>query len=412
MRIEDYLNQSYTAYHAVENAKRLLKEAGFAEMDANDLPALKEGDKGYTVWGGTALFAFKVGKGETLTLAECHTDSPALRVKGRETIPSKEGYRLNVEKYGGLLLYSMLDIPLKVAGRMVVETEEGVKTKLVASDGNLVIPSLCIHHNRDANTALTLNVQSDMLPLIGDVKDVYQWLSPDETVLDADLLVVPAVTPYTAGADNEWICAPRIDNLTSVYAAVNALIDAVPAGLSLVACFDNEEIGSGTKRGAGSDYLKNLIGNLWRAMGRDNVQKALSEGLALSVDNGHAVHPAHPEKSDPMDAPVMGGGVVIKHHVNYATDGLSAGIFKRILDKAKIARQDYYNHSDIGCGSTLGNIAAKGLLLDTVDIGIAQLAMHSAVETAAKKDVNTMQKAIAATFAAKITRKGEDVIID
>lgn len=411
MTVEKFLQHSLTAYHAVQNAKALLDEAGFVDIDKRGLSDLKVGDKCYSIWGGTSLFAFRVGQEEQVTIAECHTDSPALRVKGRATLPSAEGYRLNVEKYGGLLLYSMLDIPLKVAGRVTVETEDGVKTKLVAGEENVVIPSMCIHHNRDANAALTLNVQSDMLPLLGDVKDVYQWIAPDEKVLDADLLVVPAVAPYSAGAKDEWLCAPRIDNLTSMYAAVEALIDADPAGLAVVACYDNEEIGSGTKRGAGSDYLATLLGKVWTALGRKDVENALSKGLALSVDNGHAVHPAHPEKSDPAGAPVMGGGVVIKHHVNYATDGLSAGIFKRILDKAHIARQDYYNHSDISCGSTLGNIAARSLLVDTVDIGIAQLAMHSAVEMAAKADVDTMRNAIAATFATTIRRKGDEVIL-
>lgn len=410
MRIEDFLQQSYTAYHAVQNAKAMLKEAGFVEVDAAHLPALRAGDKCYTVWGGTSIFALRVGEGEGLTVVESHTDSPALRVKGRNTLPSSEGYRLNVEKYGGLLPYSMLDIPLKVAGRITVETPRGVQSRQITSDKTLVIPSLCIHHNPEANN-LSLNVQTDLLPLLGNVKDVYQWLAPDDVVLDADLFVVPAVAPFAAGADDEWICAPRIDNLTSVYASVRALIDTAPAGLGVVACFDNEEIGSGTKRGAASAYLTNLLANVWRALGRDNLGKALAEGLALSVDNGHAAHPAHPEKSDPAEAPVMGGGVVIKHHVNYATDGLSAGIFKRILDKAGIARQDYYNRSDIGCGSTLGNIAARSILMDTVDIGIAQLAMHSAVETAAKQDIGTMQEAISATLAAHIERNGDEVII-
>ena len=412
MKIEQFLEQSYTAYHAVHNARAMLDNAGFREISPTNIPALRAGDAVYTIWGGTSLFAFKIGQEATVMLAECHTDSPALRVKTRETIPSPEGYRLNVEMYGGLLPYSMLDIPLKVAGRLTVETAEGVRTRLVHSEQNLVIPSLCIHHNPDANN-LTLNVQKDMLPLVGDVKDVYRYLAPDETVLDADLFVVPAVTPYRAGANNEYLCSPRIDNLTSVYAAVEGIIHAQPKGTAVIACFDNEEIGSGTKRGAASTLLSTLIADVLRASGYDNPMAALASGLALSVDNGHALHPAHPEKSDVVDAPVLGGGVVVKHHVNYATDGLSAGLLKRILDKAGVPHQDYYNRSDIRCGSTLGNIAARTILMDTVDIGIAELAMHSAVETAAGKDVDTICDAIRITLGSTLVRRGDaiDVVL-
>lgn len=410
MDIKQFLQSSYTAYHAVDNARRILEEAGFVAVDIARMPTLRKGDRCYVVQGGTSLFAFVVGDTPQLMLAECHTDSPALRVKGSATLPSKEGNRINVEKYGGLILYSMLDIPLRVAGRVVCETTCGVASRLVVGPANVVIPSLCIHHSSKEDVP-TLNVQNDMLPLLGDAADVYRWIAPDEKVLDADLYVVPDVAPYVSGAAGEYLSSPRIDNLSSMYAAVMALKDATPKGLAMVACFDNEEIGSGTQRGAGSQYLAQLVAAVHKAMGCDCGLDAVQSGLALSVDNGHAEHPAHPEKSDVTGGPVMGGGVVIKHHVNYATSGLSAGIFKRMLDKAGIPHQDYYNRSDIGCGSTLGNIAARALVIDTVDIGVAQLAMHSAVETAASKDFDTMQDAIATFLAGGLARHGDEIDI-
>lgn len=411
MTLKQFLQRSYTAYHAVENAGKMLEEAGFRKVTAEELPALHAGDKGYAVWGGTTLVAFKVGEDAQVTLAESHTDSPALKVKTAATVPSKEGYRINVEKYGGGLLYSMLDVPLRVAGRVVVETATGVEAKLVVSKQTVVIPSLCIHHNPDHND-LSLNVQTDMLPLVGDVENVYDWVAEGEKVLDADLYVVADVEPFASGAKGEYLSSPRLDNLTSVYASVRALIEAEPKGISVAAAFDNEEIGSGTKRGAASAYLKAFVEKIVEAAGHKNAQKAMTDGLALSIDNGHAVHPAHPEKSDVVDGPVLGGGVVVKHHVNYATEGLSAGMFKRIMDMSGIPYQDYYNRSDIPCGSTLGNISARNLLMDTVDVGIAQLAMHSAVETACEKDVDTMEKAVKAVFNARLRREGNEVKIE
>ena len=408
MNVQDFLRTSYTAYHAVDNCRRMLEAAGFVEMDANALPALRKGSKGYVVHGGTSIFAFAVGGEARLMLAQSHTDSPALRVKSAATIASAEGRRINVEKYGGLLLYSMLDIPLRVAGRVVVQTPTGIAQRLVVSPAQVSIPSLCVHHNPD-NNHLTLEVQRDMLPLAGDVEDVYAWLAPDAKVLDADLFAVPDVAPYAAGAKGEYLCAPRIDNLTSVYASMEAITHVEPTGLAVAACYDNEEIGSGTYRGAGSAFLADLVESICRAAGYNNPKAVVSSGLALSTDNGHAVHPAHPEKSDPACQVVMGGGVVVKHHVNYATDGLSAGIFKRIMELAGIPCQDYYNHADVACGSTLGNIAARWLPMPTVDIGIAQLAMHSAVETASPEDVRTMQSAIEAAWRCTLRKVGDAV---
>lgn len=410
MNVQDFLQTSYTPYHAVENCRAMLDKAGFRAMREDAIPSLQAGDRGYVIQDGTGLFAFVVGDDPTLMLTECHTDSPCLRVKGPRTLPSAEGRRINVEKYGGLLLYSMLDIPLRVAGRLTVETADGVQTRTVVSDRRVVIPSLCIHHN-PAHNELTLNVQSDMLPLVGDVEDVYQWLCDAHTVLDADLYVVSDVAPYAAGADEEYLCAPRIDDLAAVFACIEALCDCHPQGLAMVACYNNEEIGSGTKQGAASIFMHDLVQRILTAAGAENPTAAIRKGMALSVDNGHAEHPAHPEKSDVQGGPRIGGGVVVKHHVNYATDGLSAGIFKHILGKADIPCQDYYNRSDIGCGSTLGNIAARWLAIDTVDIGLAQLAMHSAVETMGIRDLGYLTQGVQAFLNSKLIRTDDGIRI-
>lgn len=402
--IEQFLETSYTSFHATANAVEALKEAGFIELKETEHWDLVSGGKYFVAKNSSSLIAFRIGDGDySFRLAESHTDSPSLKVKGSSLIPSPEGKRINVEKYGGMLLYSFLDIPLKIAGRLLIKDKNGdVKEVLTASPFNVNIPSLAIHHNPSANENLCLNVQTDMLPLIGDGDDVYSVLAPESRVLDADLFVVPDVTPYRSGSKNELLCAPRIDNLTSVYSSVKALINANPSSVAVACLFDNEEIGSRTKQGAGSRFLYSVLNRISLALGknREEHEIALAKSFALSIDNGHAVHPAHPEKSDIAEKVYLNKGIVVKHHVNYATDGASSAEFKNILDKSGIKYQDYYNRSDLRCGSTLGLITAADLGIPVVDIGLAELAMHSAVETVGYHDIPLMQSAVLAFFEA------------
>ncbi len=402
MNIERFLQTSYTAFHAVENAVGMLRENGFAELKETAPFRVEKGGKYYVVKNGSAVIAFRVeNAADGFRLAESHVDSPALKVKGNTLIDSPEGKRLNVEKYGGMLLYSFLDIPLKIAGRIVyADTEGSVKERLVCSDFNVNVPSLAIHHNPNANDSLALNPQTDMLPLVVDGDSVYGLLAPETQVLDADLFVVPDVAPYRSGAKKELLVSPRIDNLTSAYASVNALVAAAPRGVAVACLFDNEEVGSETKQGACSRFLSSVIGRIADASGFTSEEKeiAIAKSFALSIDNGHAVHPAHPEKSDIAERVYLNKGIVIKHHVNYATDGASSARVKALLAKRGIPYQDYYNRSDLRCGSTLGLVTSADLGIPVCDIGLAQLAMHSAVETVGYNDVDTMQQAVTAFF--------------
>lgn len=413
MEISRFLQDAYTAYHATALSCKELEQEGFVRLERGERWDVKAGGKYYVVANGSAFVAFRVGdpKGG-FSIACAHTDSPCLKVKGAALADSPEGKRINVEVYGGLLLYSMLDIPLKVAGRVLVKTEGGVESKLVVSDYTVNIPSMCIHHNPDANKDLCLNPQVDMLPLLCEAEDVYSSLGLKD-VLDADLYVVPAVAPYRSGSQGELLVSPRIDNLTSVYACVEGIAKADPKGIAVVACFDNEEIGSGTKQGAGSVLLEEVLRHINLALGGDEVDfgRRCRDGLLLSIDNGHAVHPAHPEKSDILQKVYMGGGVVVKHHTNYATDGRSAAVFKAVMDDEGVPYQDYYNRSDLRCGSTLGLISSRQLAMDAVDIGLAQLAMHSAQETAAYADVAKMEQAVRACLSRGFVAHGEQVTI-
>lgn len=407
MTVTEFLDSSYTAFHACENAAKMLDEAGFIRVSLSDKIAPKPGDKYYFVKNDSALVAFRVGNhgGCGFNVIASHTDSPSLHVKGNTLLDSKEGKRVNVEEYGGLVMYSMVDIPLKIAGRAVYETENGLVAKTVVSDGTFNIPGQAIHQNREVNDRCGFNTQTDMLPLAGDSTDVYSLVGGGE-IIDADLYAVPAVKAYRSGAKAEFLVSPRIDNLTSVYSSVRAIIDSEPAGIAVCACFDNEEIGSMTKQGARSSLLFSVLRKINAGLGRtdDEFYAAIENGMLLSADNGHAVHPAHPEKSDPAIALVINGGVVIKHHVNYATDGLSSAAIKVLLKRCGVAYQEYYNRSDARCGSTLGPMASAITGLNACDVGLAQLAMHSALETVGYADVDRMQKFMTAFYSARFVK--------
>ena len=399
MTINQFLDTSYTAFHTVANAEAMLAEHGFTKLTLGKNFAIKRGGRYYVTRNDSGIIAFVAGQNNVFNIVESHTDSPSFKVKGNSVTEGNGVVRVNTEKYGGGLLYTYFDRPMKIAGRLLCRTENGLQTKLAVSDYNVVIPSLCIHHNRNANDGFAVNAQVDTLPLLGLTgSDIYSTLT-DEKVIDGDLFVVPVTPAFAAGTHNELLCSPRIDNLTSVYSGLSALIAAEPHDIAVCACLDNEEIGSGTRQGS-PNWLEQVLCAICDALGLTETQAfaARENGFVLSADNGHAVHPAHPEKSDPYTKAYMGKGVMIKHHVNYSTDGLSSALFKHIASLADVPVQDDYNNSAVSCGSTLGLVTSRTLGMKTCDIGLAQLAMHSACETVALCDVEHMKAALLTFF--------------
>lgn len=399
MTINQFLDTSYTAFHTVANAEAMLAEHGFTKLTLGKDFAIKRGGRYYVTRNDSGIIAFVAGQNNVFNIVESHTDSPSFKVKGNSVTEGNGVVRVNTEKYGGGLLYTYFDRPMKIAGRLLCRTENGLQTKLAVSDYNVVIPSLCIHHNRNANDGFAVNAQVDTLPLLGLTgSDIYSTLT-DEKVIDGDLFVVPVTPAFAAGTHNELLCSPRIDNLTSVYSGLSALIAAEPRDIAVCACLDNEEIGSGTRQGS-PNWLEQVLCAICDALRLTETQAfaARENGFVLSADNGHAVHPAHPEKSDPYTKAYMGKGVMIKHHVNYSTDGLSSALFKHIASLADVPVQDYYNNSAVSCGSTLGLVTSRTLGMKTCDIGLAQLAMHSACETVALCDVEHMKAALLTFF--------------
>lgn len=411
MDIKKFLDSSYTAYHTTDNARAMLQEAGFVELELGSSWQLERGGKYYVTRNGSSLIAFRVGEYNVFNICECHTDSPSFKIKGDKLIESEGMKRLNTEKYGGGLLYSFLDRQLKIAGRLLTDTADGVVPQLVVSNYNLVIPSLAIHHNPTANDALNLNAQIDTLPLFtqGEAK-LYESLT-DGKVLDADLYVVPASTAFESGAKDEFLSSARLDNLTSVYSSVKAIVNCSPQNIAVVACLDNEEVGSGTFQGSPS-FIRQVLDSISDALDltRAEALYATENGMVLSVDNAHAAHPAHLEKSDPVYRCHLNGGIVIKHNVNYATDAVTSAVIKHVLQEINVPFQDYYNNSGVRCGTTLGLATARELGMKVCDIGIAQLAMHSACETCGVEDVESMTCCLTA-FLSAIIEGSDEVFI-
>ena len=420
MTLLQKLDASPTAYQAVGLAAAQLEQAGFARLDEAGAWTLEPGKGYFVIRDGSALIAFfcpPKAEGGFL-IAAAHTDSPALKLKyGR--CGDKEALLLPVEAYGGGIFYSFLDRPLAIAGRLILEEGACLRSLPVVSRATVVIPSVAVHFNREVNKGLTLNPQTDLRPLCGldPGFDVLAALAadagaPGARVRDFDLFLVNRTPAFRFGFGEELICAPRIDNLTSCFAAVDALTAARPSRFAVVYLADHEEIGSRTPQGAASSFLRDTLRRAAQALGRD-FDGMLAESFLLSADNAHARHPNHPELSDPDHPVLLNGGVVVKHHANrnYTTDALSSALIRKIFEGAGVRVQDFFMRSDLRCGGTLGALASTLLPVRSADIGLAQLAMHAAAETVGAADFEELVRGLTAFFQTPLTVRGEEVVL-
>ncbi len=398
--LKKFLANGYTPYQSTALAAQMLEKSGFTKTDV--FSSLENGDKLYKSEDG-ALIAVSVGSPTGFMIVGSHTDSPALKLK-RGLL---SGGRLNVEVYGGAINYTLFDTPLKICGRIYVDDGKKIAAKNVVSDYRVTIPSLAVHLNRGVNGGFAPSAQNDLAPLIGEHPDFLEKLAGKDKPVDYDLYACPDVDPYECGADGEYLCSPRIDNLVSVFSSVKAIAAAKPVGINICVCFDGEETGSRIRRGAAAAFFPKLLEEIFFAAGGKNFAQALRNSFMLSADNAHATHPAHPEKSDPVNKVELGGGIVIKHHPNYATDGLGAATAKKIFSDAGVPYQDFYSNSDAPCGSTIGLITAAASDIRTCDIGVPQLAMHSAVETCKASDIDAMTKGLTAFFSSSVRFYGD-----
>lgn len=407
-----FLDNSPCNFYAVANVAEKLDAAGFCRLDAADQWNLKRGGKYYVTKNGSAIFAFCVGTGDAhagYKIISAHSDSPGFRIKPHAAIVCDGGIvKLNTEVYGGPILYTWFDRPLSIAGRVILRGDNPLHPRHELVNFRrplLTIPHLAIHFNRNVNDGNKLSKQKDMLPVIAQVNGsleagnfmlniVAEELGVDvKDILDFDLTLYDVTPAMTVGYDNEFITSARIDDLSMVHAAVTSLIaecDTPSEMTRIAAIFDNEETGSGTKQGAASPVLYNLLSRINNALGGDNesLLRAIANSFMVSADNAHGVHPNYAEKHDPTNHPVLGGGPVIKINANckYMTDADSAAVFRAICEDAGVPFQYFVNHSDVAGGSTLGNILTSQIDLRGVDMGAAQWAMHSVRETASVVD--------------------------
>ena len=424
-KLMEYIQDSPSPYHAAAAAAARLEAAGFTRLEESAPWALSSGQCCYTTRNQSSLIAFRLpgGTPEGWRMTAAHSDSPTFYVKNDALEGDKRYVRLAVEGYGGMNCASWLDRPLTVAGRAVVRTPAGVEGRLVYLDRDLLtIPSLAIHQQRDVNRGHDYNAQKDMQPLyaLGGGPSLTALLAEElgvdaGDILATDLVLCPRQAPVRIGPEGEFFQAPRIDDLGCAYATLEGFLSAKGTERfgQLYCLFDNEEVGSGTRQGAMSSFLPDVLTRIGEALGLSAQarRQALAGSLLISADNGHAVHPNSPEKADPANRVYPNGGVVIKYSANqkYTTTGLTAGLFQAICQKAGVPVQVFANRADEPGGSTLGNLLGHQVSIPMVDIGMAQLAMHSAVETAGSRDPEYMARACAAFFQAEFTQTADGV---
>ena len=393
----NYLNASRSVFHAVAGLVKELENAGFVRLLEQDAWKLVPGGKYYLTRGGSSVMAFRIPEGTPngFSMSASHADRPTFKVKENPVLTGKYT-RLAVERYGGMLMAPWLDRPLSVAGRAVVETENGVESRLVDMDRDLLlIPNVAIHMNRQANDGYKWNPAVDLLPLMGGTKE--QWEAALEEaaggkVLGHDLYLYVRQKAAVWGLENDFISAPALDDLMCAWCCTQGFLEAENGSNVQVLCvFDSEEVGSSSLQGAGSDLLQSLLERICAACDWD-LKRMLANSFMVSADNAHAIHPNHPEFADPANAPVLNGGVVLKFNANqrYTTDGISSAIFRKICGKAEVPVQTYCNRADLPGGSTLGNISLCHVSVPSVDIGLPQLAMHSCYETSGVRDAESL----------------------
>ena len=445
-KIIELIDKSPTAFHVVENAKAILDSQGFTGLKESDVWNLAAGGKYYVTRNDSSIIAFQIPKKDYagFRIIASHSDSPCPKLKEDYEMDRCGYVRLNVEKYGGMLLAPWFDRPLSVAGRILVRDEKeasGIKSLLVNLNKDVaVIPSLAIHMNRDANSGYSYSFQKDMLPIVSTSKGSNKGSNKDskldskqdsnknentgatimsliaeaagvktENILGNDLFLYIREKGKIWGVDDEFIGSSRLDDQECVWCTLDGFIDAAKIGhgsdssaedasseyVSMLCVFDNEEVGSRTKQGADSNFLENLIDRINDNLGRSREEyyTAYANSFMISADNAHALHPAHADKYDPVQSPKMNEGIVLKFSArqSYTTDAVSAAFVKKLCEDSDIPYQIFVNHSDEPGGSTLGNISNSHVSINTADIGLPQLAMHSSYETAGVEDIDSLR---------------------
>ncbi len=411
-----FIYDSPSIYHVVDNLAKELVSAGFEELAENKRWKIEAGKSYFVRRNGSSLIAVRIPETEPerFLISAAHSDSPCFKIKENAELRNDHYVRINTEKYGGAIFSTWFDRPLSAAGRVFVETENGIEEKLVRLQDNLlVIPNVAIHQNRAVNDGVALKANVDTLPVLALGRDEVSVNSlaaeaagvEPEKLLGKDLFLFCSQRGCIAGAKEDLLLSPRLDDLECATACLRGLISAGSVDQFSVCCiFDNEEVGSGTKQGAGSTMLRDILRRMLTALGKDeeDFQILIANAVFVSADNAHAIHPNHPEYFDADNSPLINRGITIKFNATqkYATDGKACAYFRSVCQKAGVNTQVFFNRSDLVGGGTLGSILSTTMPMSTVDIGLPQLAMHSAFETAGVSDYTDLIEAMTCFYEA------------
>ncbi len=423
-----FIQSSPSAFHAVKTLSGMLDASGYTKLQESEKWQLEKGKGYYVTRNLSSIIAFTVPECGFAPFQMCasHSDSPVFKLKKTAEVTSAGHFvQLDVENYGGMIMSTWFDRPLSVAGRVFVKTENGIGVRLVNIDKDTcVIPSVAIHMNRQVNDGYKINPAKDIPPLVCSAnakgsftKEIAECAgAAPEDIIGSDLFLYNRMEGTQWGNDGEYISCGRLDDLECAFTSMQAFIEAKKTDhISMCIVFDNEEVGNRTRQGAESSFLSDVTLRIAHALGADDdtYRMALTSSFMLSADNAHSTHPNHPEYADPANQVFMNEGIVIKFNArqSYATDGIGEAIFRTILDNAKVPYQIFHNRSDLPGGGTLGNGSSCKVPVSTVDIGLAQLAMHSCYETAGAKDIGYMIDGIRAFYEAQITCR-EDGVYD
>ncbi len=419
--LREFLDGSVSVYHAADRLCRLLQENGYQRLQEQDSWVLVPGGKYYLCRGGSAVVAFRIPAGTPrgFLMSASHSDRPTFKLKENGELAGAYT-RLAVERYGGMLMHTWLDRPLSLAGRVLVETEDGVQSRLVNLDRDLLlIPNVAIHMNRQANDGYKWSPVSDTVPLLGG-KDAAGKLSSlleqaaGGKILGHDLYLYVRQGATVWGLEEEFISAPALDDLQCAWGCTQGFLRASDSDSIPVLCvFDSEEVGSNSVQGAASTLLSDVLSRVCQSLGL-SLPRLLAQSFMISADNAHALHPNHPELADGANAPVVNGGIVLKFNAaqRYTTDGVSAAVLRAVCRKAQVPVQTYCNRADIPGGSTLGHISLGHISVPTADIGLPQLAMHSCYETAGVRDSLWLEDALTAYYSATLQVNGNNYTLN
>lgn len=425
----DFIDASPVSFFAIANVQKEIMTHGFRRCYENKSNNIKPGDKIFFKRNGTCLLAFNIGKnvnkeniGYHIVISHC--DSPSFKVKPSADGKTDSYNKINVEPYGGMICSTWLDRPLSVAGRIMVKDGNKITTRLINIDEDLLmIPNMCIHYNRDANSGYAYNMAVDMQPFVAESLEGKPFKSiiaenigvKEDSIMNFDLFLYNRQKGIVWGRNNEYISSSRLDDQECVFTSLKAFLETENDDcINVLFVADNEEVGSSSRQGADADFLDVTTNMISKCLEVENPLIARANSFMISADNGHAVHPNNPGISDPNNRIYMNKGIAIKFNASqrYTSDATSSSVFQFLCDEENVPYQFFTNRSDLRGGSTLGNIVLSHMSMYSVDVGLPQLAMHSSYETAGTKDVMYAYKAFKKFYSSKITIKDSSFIIE